>query len=62
MQRAVLRDSRLADCPLALHMGLGSGALTTAHLGGVWGRYVFVLDGPAMHKRGADASSARVGK
>ena len=48
MQRAIRDDARLSGGPLTMHMGLGAGAMVLAHLGGVWGRWVFVLDGPAM--------------
>ena len=48
MQRAIAGDARLAGGPLTMHMALGCGAVTVAHLGGVWGRWVLVMDGPAM--------------
>ena len=48
MQRAIAGDARLAGGPLTMHMALGCGAVTLAHLGGVWGRWVLVMDGPAM--------------
>jgi len=46
--QAVVDDD--ADTPLRLHMGLGCGDLTTAHLGGVRGRWAFVLDGDVMRQ------------
>ena len=48
LQRQVGRVETIPGAPLSLHAAIGAGEMAMAHLGGVFGRWEFVVMGPAL--------------
>ncbi|MBM3266939.1 MAG: AAA family ATPase [Candidatus Sericytochromatia bacterium] len=62
LQRQVGRVETIPGAPLSLHAAVGAGQMAMAQLGGVFGRWEYVIMGPALAGMGSAAHQSKTGE
>ncbi|MBM3274224.1 MAG: adenylate/guanylate cyclase domain-containing protein, partial [Candidatus Sericytochromatia bacterium] len=62
LQREVGVSETIPGAPLSLHCAIGAGEMAMAHIGGVYGRWEFVVTGTALVSMGGAAHLSKTGE